>query len=331
LNGGTGGVPEEVWTLPEGATLASCVPASWTVSAAFSAEGNPPSYAVDGLAATRWSNGTAQGPGEYYEVAFGGWVTLSQVVLDSAGSAGDYPRAYEARASKDGVSFTKVLAAETLAAAPEGDVVTIDFEPTPLQAIRIGTTVTTGNWWSIHELSLACKGSDDGTPPLDPLLCTPAGADDGAGGAGGAGGQTSSGGSDGALGDDDDALNPQNWTATASNSNAGDEVEDAFDGALGTRWSSGKPQTGDEWYQLDLGSIACISSLWLVSGGGDAASALTLEVSVDGVEYVAVWKGAGSAVSEIQFPAHSARFVRIKQVGNGGANWWSIQEIEVRR
>lgn len=329
VSGGTGGSPDETWTLPVGATLASCIPSNWSVSAAFSREDNPPSFAVDGLPSTRWSNGAAQGPSESFDVAFGGWVTLSQIVLDSAGSPDDYPRGYEVLASKDGVNFTKVLAADAVSATPEGDVVTIDFAPTPLLAIRIRTTVATGNWWSIHELRLECEGSDDGTTPVDPLLCNPQGSDEGAGGAG-TGGENA-GGSGGGYGDNDEALDAQNWTATASTTNAGDEVEAAFDGALGTRWSSGKAQTGDEWYKLDLGSVACISDLWLVSGGGDFAAALAVEVSVDDVEYVRVWKGASSAVSQIQFPPHSARFVRLKQVGNGGASWWSIQEIEVRR
>jgi hypothetical protein len=233
------------------------------------------------------------------------------------------------RASKDGVTFAKVLASEEVALPPEGDVLTIDVPPTPMQALRIAATVSTGNWWSIHELSLECLGSDDGTPPVDPLLCDAGGNDDGSGGAG-AGGEASGGASGGVAGSDGaDAFEPQNWTATASATQEGGSTDAAFDGALGTRWSSGKPQTGDDWYQLDLGSVACISSLWIVSAGGDFAKAFAVEVSVDGVLYVPVSKGDGAAVSHLEFAAHLARFVRIKQVGNGGANWWSIQEIEV--
>jgi hypothetical protein len=248
--------------------------------------------------------------------------------LNSAGSAGDYPRGYELRASKDGVTFTKVLAAEALALPPEGDVLTIDFRPTPMQALRIGTTVSTGNWWSMHELSLECEGSDDGTPPGDPLLCDAGRNDEGAGGAG-AGGEASSGGGGVGGSDGADAFDPQNWTATASSTQDGSSTDAAFDGALGTRWSSGKPQTGDDWYQLDLGSVACLSSLWIVSAGGDFAKAFAIDVSIDGMQYVQVFKGQGAAVSQLQFAPHLARFVRIKQLGNGGANWWSIQELEV--
>ena len=89
--GGTGA--QESWTLPPNAELASCLPTSWTIKASSSAQGNPPEYALDGVGSTRWSSGTEQAAGTFYEIDFGGWVTLDKVVLDnSTGSASDYPR-----------------------------------------------------------------------------------------------------------------------------------------------------------------------------------------------------------------------------------------------
>jgi len=315
-SGGTGG--SDNWTLPVGATLASCVPSNWTVTATTSADSNPPAYAIDGVPSTRWSSGQGQDSSTYYQIDFGGWVTLKQLVLDnSTASGGDYPRGYQILGSKDGVLFPRVIASNAVVAEPDGDILTIDFDPVPVQSIRIGTTISSGSWWSIQELRLSCQGSDDGTPPVDPLLCTP--PDSGAGGEGGQASVVES-----------PAFDHANWTATASSTDAKATVQAAFDGSIATRWSTGVPQAGAEWYLLDLGSVACVSSLLMVSGGGDFAAAYTIEVSVDGITYEQVAKGAGSAVMDLQFKSHSARYIRINQVGTAGAHWWSIQELDVQ-
>jgi hypothetical protein len=322
--GGTGA--QESWTLPPNAELASCLPTSWTIKASSSAQGNPPEYAVDGLGATRWSSGAEQAAGTFYEIDFGGWVTLHKVVLDnSTGSASDYPRGYEVRASRDAVDFSRIASLGWLDFAPANGVVTIDFDPVPLQAVQIATTEHSLSWWSIQELRLGCKGADDGVPPADPLACTPGSESPGAGGAG-SGGEAGEGGSGGGA---VNALDRSNWTATASSTSPDDTTHGAIDGSIATRWSTGQGQVGGEWFQLDLGGIGCISSVFLASGGGDAAIGYVIEVSVDGVTYEQVAKGAGNPVDHIQFKPHSARYVRVTQKGAGGANWWSIQEIEV--
>jgi hypothetical protein len=324
--GGTDAAKDVSWTLPQNAVLASCVPATWYVKASSSAQSNPPEYALDGLGATRWSSGTEQAMGSFYEIDFGGWVTIDQVVLDnSTGSRDDYPRGYEVRASKDAVDFSRIASMGWPDFAPTDGVLTIDFDPVPVQALQIATTEHSLNWWSIHELRLGCQGADDGTLPPDPLACTPRHDEGGAGGAAG-GSAVGDGGSGGATVDPFDRAN---WTASASSINPGDTTEGAFDGFIDTRWSSGLGQVGGEWFQLDLGAVGCISSVFIVSGGGDAAIGYTIEVSVDGVTYEQVAKGAGNPVDHIQFKPRSARYVRITQRGAGGANWWSIQELQV--
>jgi hypothetical protein len=326
MMGGAGTAAAETWTLPPDARLASCIPASWTVKASSSAQGNPPEYALDDVGSTRWSSGAEQGAGTFYEIDFGGWVTIDKIVLDnSTGSRDDYPRGYEVRASKDGVDFARIPALGWLDFAPTDGVLSLDFDPVPVQALQIATTEYALSWWSIHELRLGCQGADDGVPPVDPLTCTPEVDASGAGGAGSAP-STGDGGSGGAT---LDPLDRANWTATASSTAAGDTTQGAFDGSIATRWSSGRGQVGGEWFQVDFGAVGCISSVFLVSGGGDAAIGFTLEVSVDGVTYQQVAKGAGNPVDHIQFKPHQARYLRINQRGTGGANWWSIQELEV--
>jgi hypothetical protein len=325
---GVGGAAEQQsWTLPQNAQLASCVPANWSVKASSSAQGNPPEYALDSVGSTRWSSGTEQSTSTFYQIDFGGWVTIDQIVLDNgSGSADDYPRGYEVRASKDGVDFSRVLSFDWLDFSPLDGVLTIDFAPTPLQALQIATTEHSLNWWSIHELRLRCKGADDGVPPVDPLACVPAPSESGAGGA--AAEIASAGGGD-EGGRAADPFDRAHWIATASSSSAGDAAEDAIDGSIATRWSSGRAQMGGEWFQVDLGAVGCISSVFLVSGGGDAAIGYTIEVSVDGETYEPVAKGAGNAVDHVQFRPRQARYVRVTQRGAGGAHWWSIQEFEV--
>ncbi|HVY26482.1 MAG TPA: discoidin domain-containing protein [Polyangiaceae bacterium] len=320
---GGGNVAEQNWTLPADAKLASCIPANWTVKASSSAQGNPPEYALDDVGSTRWSSGTEQSPGTFYEIDFGGWVTIDKLVLDnSSGSASDYPRGYEVRASKDGVNFARIPSFGWLDFAPTNGLLTLDFDPVPLQALQIATTEHALSWWSIHELRLGCKGADDGVPPVDPLACTPGLGAGGAGSGGSAGAGSSSG---------ETAVDPfdrASWTVSASSTAVGDSLQGAIDGSIATRWSTGTAQTGGEWFQVELGAVGCISSVYLVSGGGDAAIGFTIEVSLDGVSYEQVAKGAGNAVDHIQFKPHSARYIRVSQRGAGGAHWWSIQEIE---
>jgi len=92
-------------SFPPGATIGSCVSTKWTTSALASAVADPPVNAVDGVLVSRWSTGVAQTPGQYYQIDFGGYVRLTQIVLDSTGSAGDHPRGYQVETSADGVDF----------------------------------------------------------------------------------------------------------------------------------------------------------------------------------------------------------------------------------
>src|SRR6266481_8241654 len=86
-------------SFPPGATIGSCVSTKWTTSALASAVADPPVNAVDGVLVSRWSTGVAQTPGQYYQIDFGGYVRLTQIVLDSTGSAGDHPRGYQVETS----------------------------------------------------------------------------------------------------------------------------------------------------------------------------------------------------------------------------------------
>jgi hypothetical protein len=296
---------------PPGATIGSCIAAKWTATASLSAATNPPVQGIDRIPVSRWSTGAAQAPGQYYQVDFGGYVRLSQITLDGTGSTGDHPRAYQVEVSADGNDFSQVIASGTLDDLPH-DVVTIDFAPRAVHYLRIESTGTSGSWWSLHELTANCQIPDgdggftvDMTPP-DQDLCSP-----------------------------DDAGSPNalvrtNWTATASATIAADPVTNAIDGSETTRWSTGKMQSGDEWFKLNLGSIGCFGHLTMTSPGTDFPIAYAVLVSTDDTKYTVVASGTGQSSISVSFPAHSARYVRVNQYGVTGS-WWSINEMGVQK
>lgn len=279
----------------------ACDPSGWVVTASPSAAGDAPDHAVDGLPATRWSTGKGQGPGQYLQVSFGGWLSLSRLTLESGGgNVTDYLRGYELRASLDGVTFDKILASGSQSLPPLGGIQVIDFFPTSLQALRIESIQPSGNWWSVHELNVDCYGSDSRYD--DVLRCDPSA-------------ETA-------------APSPAHWSSSASRSGVLDRAGAAFDDDMTTSWSTGSPQTATDWFQLDLGKTSCISNLRMLSPDGEAANAYTVEVSVDGINYVQVAEGLRDDGPEVRFEPHAARFARVNQVGSGASNWWRIQELQ---
>jgi hypothetical protein len=303
------------------------------VSASNSGPFNPASYAVDGLAPTRWSTGAAQAAGQYFQIDFGGFVTVSQVVFDDSfgTSKGDYPRGYDVLASYDGVTFSKKLLSVS-GIDDAGAIVTGAFTPHAARYLRIQLTWSSGSWWSIHELTVGCQvpAAADGGADAD------ASAEGGGADADGAVEaslplEDAADASDGATADAGTNPNHAHWTGTASSTSTvnGDAVANAFDGNPATRWSSGKGQFGDEWLRIDLGLPTSVSQVWLDSNATDYPSAYQLELSTDDLAYTPVARGLGAAQTKIVFQAQSARYIRIKQIGTGYNFWWSVSEVTV--
>jgi hypothetical protein len=303
-------------TIPVGAPIGSCNPSAWTVTASISQAANPPPYAVDGLAPTRWSTGAPQSPGNYLQVDFGGYVLLDELVLDDSygpNEHDDFPRGFEILGSPDGTTFAATLAAPP-AVADAGAILTTDFAQVAVRAVRV--ELTAGDpvqWWSVHELRAGCQapgGVDAGTPGLPGGAC-----------AGGAPAWSSGAG-----------IASTGWTATASSTASSDAVANAFDKSSSTRWSNGSAQNGGEWFRLDLGSPQSISEVALYVLGSDTTdlpSAYLLELSTDDVTYAPVAKGLGALATAICFPAQTARYVRVTQIGSGSTEWWAIFEMSV--
>ena len=130
---------------------------AWTATASPSGEG--PHNAIDGQAATRWSSGESQAPGMWFQLDLGRTETVTQIVLDSSGSPGDYPRGFKIEASTNGETWQPVARCPDATAAQQDGVVTVVIPPTALRYVKITQTGPEGSagglWWSIHELGLS--------------------------------------------------------------------------------------------------------------------------------------------------------------------------------
>ncbi len=165
------------------------------------------------------------------------------------------------------------------------------------------------------------------------------GASAGGASAGGAGGDVGNAGSGGAVGSVACADHPfslkSTWLASASHQSTTPKNPPSclVDGA-NTRWSSGKPQSGDEWVQIDFGVSVSLRGINLQQGAdtndyprsyavivSDTKNDLTGAVRVSGA-------GTGGVTTTITLPkVFSGRYLLIKQLGSS-LSWWSVAEVE---
>ena len=123
-----------------------------------------------------------------------------------------------------------------------------------------------------------------------------------------------------------------NWKPAASVTAAGtaEVPSNAFDGKIDTRWTTGRDQMGDESFEVDFGKTITVSRVVLddTTFPQDFPVAYTLEVSTDGMTFMAVSMGMGATVTNIHFATVNARYIRIRQTATG-TKWWSIGELSV--
>ncbi|GAB2985003.1 hypothetical protein GCM10023080_058250 [Streptomyces pseudoechinosporeus] len=143
------------YTLPTGASLtpptseAALPRDNWQATASSSSSDDPPSKAIDGDAATRWSLGHGMQSGDWFQVDLGSTQTFDQLVLDTSASAGDFARQYEVYTSDDGTTWGKPIAT-----GPGSTVSRILLPTTTARYIRVVNKSSSGSWWSIHDLSV---------------------------------------------------------------------------------------------------------------------------------------------------------------------------------
>lgn len=115
----------------------------------------------------------------------------------------------------------------------------------------------------------------------------------------------------------------------------------------GTLWSTGHPQRGGEWIQVDLGAVVPVALVrWLPGTYQEVPRGLRLEGSVDGTVWHALvdlpeysgplYVSAGRPVQrvrsgrvELRVPPMPARHLRVTQTGRGAVWAWTIRELYV--
>src|SRR4051812_35449960 len=103
--------------------------------------------AFDDDATTRWTTAAAQQPGQSLVTDLGRARTVDRMVLDTGVDRGDYPRGWTLSVSGDGANWRDVASG-----AGQGQLTTIDFQPTRARYLRVTQTGSAGNWWSVAEV-----------------------------------------------------------------------------------------------------------------------------------------------------------------------------------
>jgi hypothetical protein len=150
-------------TTQAGQTLTVLPRTGWIATAQPASAGDTPAKAIDGVAASRFSSGTAQVNGQWFQVDMLAAQSFSRVVMDSTASPNDYAHAYQVFVSNDGVAWGTAVATGTGTAA----VITVDFPVQTARYVRVvQTSATPANWWSIHEFNV--WGGGQVTPAPQP-------------------------------------------------------------------------------------------------------------------------------------------------------------------
>ena len=140
-------------------------------------------------------------------------------------------------------------------------------------------------------------------------------------------------------------LDPATFRITASH--GGDATGRMTDRNGATLWSTGRPQQGGEWIEVDLGAVVPVALVrWLPGTFQEVPRGLRLETSVDGSAWRTLvdlpeyggplyWSAGRpllrvrSGRVELRVAPVPARHLRITQTGRGGAWAWTIRELYV--
>jgi hypothetical protein len=137
-------------------TTAGITPLSrsaWTASASSTEGGGSAANAIDGKLGTRWSSGTAQAAGQWFQIDLGSAQTFDRITFDAGGSVNDYARGYQVLVSDNGTDWTS----QPAIASGVGTGPLIDIRlgaPVTHRYVRIVHTGSSSYWWSIAELNL---------------------------------------------------------------------------------------------------------------------------------------------------------------------------------
>jgi hypothetical protein len=170
-----------------------------------------------------------------------------------------------------------------------------------------------------------------------------AGGSGGSGGSGGAAGKPSggagSGGVAGAGGSGSAECAGQtipaktSWKGTALESAVDDPPAKVFDGDNATRFSTGDPQDGDEWLEIDFGKVVTLNEITMHTNNNDYFRHYQLRLSSTSQDFAAaILKEGDGMTGTVVVPlaaAKAGRYLTIRQTGMVSPTWWSLHEITV--
>jgi parallel beta-helix repeat protein len=84
----------------------------WSIAASSTSQWDTLTGAIDGNLNTRWSTGSLQTNGQWFQIDLGGLYSINGIVMD-AGSSNDYPRGYEVYLSSNGTNWESRSASGT--------------------------------------------------------------------------------------------------------------------------------------------------------------------------------------------------------------------------
>jgi len=122
----------------------------WNYDALVTQSGSLLTNVADGSLSTRWTPGTSQTPGQWFQVDFGSAKVFHQLVLDAGTSTNDYPRGYQVTVSNDGVNWSSPVAS----GVGTSTVTTITFAAQAARYVRVTQTGSNSGYWSISELNV---------------------------------------------------------------------------------------------------------------------------------------------------------------------------------
>lgn len=275
--------------------------AGWTLTASSAPASDPVSNMIDGSLSTRWTSGSAQNPSQWFEVDLGSRQSFDTLFMNSGTSGGDYARGYRVFVSEDGEDWGEPVAS----GEGRSSGIAVELGAREARYIRVESTASADNWWSVAELRVASFGGGSGGPqqPETPLPGNGPGSRD-------------------------------QWRVTAFAQSGAETPEAMLDGDVSTRWTSGRPQTNGQWITVDLGVPAAIDTVVMNAGSsnGDAANGFRVMLSQDGRSWsnpVAAGRNRDTSVVRATFAPQTARYVKIVQTGES-SNWWSIAELDVQ-
>ncbi len=122
----------------------------WSTSASVTESGSATANAVDGNTSTRWSTGTAQAAGQWFQVDMGSSQAIGQITIETrTWDKWDFPAAFKVEVSTNGTTWTEVAAGVGF-----GWKRPITFDEVTARYVRITQTGTAPEWWTIGELNI---------------------------------------------------------------------------------------------------------------------------------------------------------------------------------